>query len=232
MLHNNEGFGFNYLVIPLCPPPPPFSVHRCIYHLILLMTSGITNEVKMYRDVSECTEWKTPKAARIERCLGKRMKMECISPSHRELFHIRKSECQHNWSCNFKQEIRSSHKLNCPQRSCFHKSNLVFLFNAGGVHWKGESKDECVWPACPPCVIIPNTVSIPEDTDVKTPKLNLPRKQSERMVLSVFSALNFSAAFAHTEGNLGLHFPDNHLNFPFPFLYVDTVSILKVPAGI
>lgn len=39
-------------------------------------------------------------------------------------FHIRKSECWHNWTPNFKWEVSSSHKWNCHQRPCFHISNL------------------------------------------------------------------------------------------------------------
>lgn len=37
--------------------------------------------------------------------------------------------------------------------------------------------------------------------------------------------IELSVAFAYTEGNLGLHFPDNNLYFSKHFLYVDTVSI-------
>lgn len=102
-----------------------FQCSRNIYHLLMVTANGIMNEVKIHRDTSK---------QKSQSSLGWKVSGEdqqngiYFSQPQGVFFYIRKSECWHNWTHNFKWEISSSHKWNCRQRSCFHISNLVDHF--------------------------------------------------------------------------------------------------------
>ena len=101
-----------------------------------------------------CTEGKCPKAAGIKQCLGKMMKMEYISLSHRPFCFT-----SDRVNVNIIELITSNKKWAAVANETVTKDPVftwvtgVFTLNAGGARWKKESEDKRVWAQCPPCVV-------------------------------------------------------------------------------
>lgn len=179
----------------------------------MAMANGITNEVKIYWDTSNC---RSPKAACTERCL-ERWGDSTIG----EFSSIRESDCWHNW---LQLQMRSSTVTseNVIRDPVSTEAAWVFMLNAGreqqrqGPRWVCRSQ---MTPLC--CAFL--IVSILNDSMWKDRTRAPNRNRQNWWCYLDFPHWIFNSIYL--ERSLGLHFSDNNLNFLIPFLFVDTVSI-------